>query len=170
MGGAPADGGAQSGGSGASGQSPRGASAVSPADSRCGIGPYTIPVGGTLTSELAPGDRIADGDDGEVDCSVTADSDGYRITVSLAQGSSAFSLMATIAPEGDGYVGTGAVEFYHPNSGKITSQTCTVEVLPTQQVGPGKVWGNFDCTDSLQEGSPGASCDFRGSFLADNCG
>jgi hypothetical protein len=125
--------------------------------------------GSPVTSELVAGARITDGEEGDVDCSVVPSGGGYRVALALAEGVSSFALTATLVPEGDGYAGTGQAGFYHPNAGNVASDTCTVEVLPNQEIGTGKVWGTFDCTQSTKEASPGYTCNFEGAFIAENC-
>jgi hypothetical protein len=152
----------------------RGASRVFPYSSGCGPGPYIIPTDGTPTSERVAGDRITDGDNGDVDCSVTSGGGGYRIEGSLEQGPNSFSISGSVVEiPGTGVFQsqspTGYVGFYNPNSGNISSQTCTLEVLESQEIGTGKVWGNFDCTQSQKEANPGFACNFEGSFIFENC-
>jgi len=152
----------------------RGASRVFPYSSGCGPGPYVIPTVGTPTSERVAGDRITDGDDGDVDCSVTKSGGSYRIRGSLEEGATSFAIGGSVIAVPDTGVfqsegATGSVSFYHPNSGNISSETCTIEVLENQEIGTGKVWGNFDCTQSTKEANPGFACNFEGSFIFENC-
>ncbi len=150
----------------------RGASRVFPYSSGCGPGPYVIPTGGTPTSERVAGDRITDGDSGDVDCSVTKSGGGYKIRGSLEEGATSFAISGTVVEIDSGIYQSetsGAVGFYHPNSGNISSETCTLEVLQNQEIATGKVWGNFDCTNSIKEANPGLSCNFEGSFIFENC-
>jgi hypothetical protein len=119
------------------------------------------------------GDRITDGKNGDVDCSVTKSGSGYRIHGELEEGATSFALDGTVVDAGDGSYrtegDTGSSGFYHPNSGNIYSVTCSVEILPSQEVGTGKAWGNYSCTQSTKEGVPGFSCNFEGSFIFENC-
>ncbi len=148
----------------------RGASNVYPYSSGCGPGPYRIPAAGAATTEQIVGDRITDDGEDEVDCNVTATASGYRVRASVAEGTADFAAEVDLEPAGDGtYSGTGTVGFYDPRSGYIASEVCVFEVLANQEIGTGKAWGNFDCTQSTKEGGPGYSCNFEGSFLVENC-
>jgi hypothetical protein len=148
----------------------RGASRVLPTSSGCGPGPYLIPAAGTPTTERVAGDRVTDGAEGDVDCSVTASGPGYRVSVSLEEGPRSFVATATLEPVGDGlYSGSGSVGFYDPSAGNVSSQTCAFEVLANQEIGIGKAWGNVTCTQSMKEANPGYSCNFEGNFLVENC-
>jgi len=148
----------------------RGASSVFPYTSGCGVGPYRIPADGTATNDRVVGDRITDGVGGDVDCSVTPSGSGYRVAVALEAGASAFSATATLESDADSsFSGTGRIGFYHPDAGNISSETCRFEVLASQEVGTGKVWGNFDCTQATKEATPGFTCNFEGSFVAEDC-
>jgi len=110
------------------------------------------------------------GADGDVDCGVTVSGPGYRVLASLEAGPRSFWAAATLEPVGDGsFSGTGSVGFYDVNAGNVMSETCTFEVLQTQEIGTGKVWGNLACSQSTKEANPGYSCNFEGSFLVESC-
>lgn len=154
------------------GAAPRGASAVQPSSGGCGIGPYVIPVGGTITTGTTLGDRAEDGAAGaDVACTVRHTSSGYSIRGELKQGSSSFFLTGTVTANTDGsHSGTGSVNFYDPNSLAVSSSTCTILIgAPPQVIDDGKVWGQVSCTDSRQGTSPGFSCNFSAYFVLENC-
>ncbi len=152
--------------------SARAASRVSPLTAGCGIGPYLIPAVGEPTTDTVVGTRVEDGADGaSVSCTVSVlDGDGYQIQVSVAQGSS-FGLSGAVYADAAGvYSGDGEVTFYAPAADQVSSASCVLVIGVHQEIGPGKVWGSFTCTDSRMGSFAGASCDFGGSFLAESCG
>lgn len=155
------------------GPTAQGASRVFPTSSNCGSGPYVIPAVGTITTETIAGARIKDGDDADVDCTVKRSGDGYRISMALEEGPAAFSLSGTVTESTTApgtFAGTlGTVSFYDPDSGNVVSETCDLEIAANQEIGSGKAWGNYSCTNSVKEATPGFSCNFEGSFLVENC-
>ncbi len=154
----------------------RGAMRVSPYSAGCGSGPYLIPSTGTITNEQTAGDRITDGKAGDVDCGVTQSGGGYHIHGELEQDRTSFTIDGIVVedPANPGQYqtagATGFGAFYAPSSGNIYSSTCTLTVLPHQDVATGRVWGNYRCTQSTKEGDAGGfSCNFEGSFIFENC-
>lgn len=170
-GGAEGSGGA-AGGSGDPVPSPRAASRVTPLTGGCGVGPYVIPALGEPTTDTAVGARVEDGVDGaSVSCTVSGlDGEGYQIRVSLAQDAS-FALFGAVYADAAGiYSGDGEVIFYYPAADTVSSTSCVLTVGAHQEIGAGKVWGSFTCTESRSGSAAGTACDFGGSFLAENCG
>ncbi len=123
-------------------------------------------------SEDVAGDRITDGDEQHrVDCAVAPRGDDYEVRLTLEQPPRSFQLDVVLTPVAGGtHRGMGSAQFYDPMAGSVASSTCVVEISANQEIGAGRAWGNFDCTQSTKEASPGWSCNFLGSFLVENCG
>ncbi len=140
-----------------------------------GITAFSIPVDGS-TSSSTVGTQIIDGvDDDTVDCSVKQNGNGFSLIGTLQSADGVvFAVGATNirAPNGGGaYQATGHVSHYAPNTKTMRGTGCTITVNPLQgaQVGPGKIWADFDCPGFNQPTPGGATCAATGTFIFANC-
>ena len=168
------DGGGESGAGGSSSRpSARGGSNFAVTSSGCNVQTgLAIPPDVQPTSATYLGERVEDGVEGAtVDCVVVTSADGFAFNGNVQLDSRAFTIIANVSPDGDGYTGTGTVWHTDPNGPALSSDDggCTVTVQPNQDIAPGRVWGNFECPTVSASNEPGIACTARGSFVFENC-
>jgi hypothetical protein len=135
---------------------------------------WSIP-DGSLTNSTTVGSQIVDGSGGAtVSCSVTASGGGFSVSGQLAVGSLSFSVQGTLSP-GSGsnaFQGTGSVSQY---SGDILmtlkGSDCTLTASEAQgaQIGPGKIWADFNCPTFNPTSAATGGCAANGTFVFGNC-
>jgi hypothetical protein len=167
----------QAGGSSVPAQGASHVSLVYSASTSCptsGSNNWSIPAG-TLTNSTTVGAQIVDGMDGSsVSCAVRPSGDGYTVSGQLAAGNFAFSVQDTLSP-GSGaiaYQGTGPISQYAGDIQMTLKGTeCTITVSQTQaaQIGPGRIWADFDCPTFNPTNSATGGCAAMGTFVFGNC-
>ncbi len=135
---------------------------------------WSIP-DGSLTNSTTVGSQVADGSGGaSVSCTVQASGGGFGVSGSVAAGNLSFSVQGSLSP-GSGsnaFEGKASVSQY---SGDIlmtlTGKDCTLTVNQTQgaQIGPGKVWADFNCPTFNPTSAATGGCAANGSFVFGNC-
>ena len=152
----------------------RGASYFQTITGGCNVGTasaFAIPEGQQPTTQTDQGPRIEDGKNGaDVSCEVSRSGDGYFISGTLQQGTRSFTVAGTVARGESGHAGLGTViQVDSPSSLNVRSDpdSCQLTVNANQDIGPGRVWGNFSCARVADP--PNAECEAMGSFVFENC-
>jgi hypothetical protein len=136
-----------------------------------GTSAWNIPTG-SLTNSTTVGSQIVDGSGGSnVSCAVTAAGGGFSVRGSLSTADSlSFSVGGTLTP-GSGnnaFQGTGNISHYSPTSQTMRGTDCTITVSQSQgaQIGPGKIWADFNCPTFATSSTV---CAAQGTFVFGNC-
>jgi hypothetical protein len=138
-----------------------------------GTNAWNIP-SGSLTNSTSVGSQIVDGSgDSSVTCAVTAAGGGFSVRGSLtAADTVSFSVGGTLSP-GSGsnaFSGTANISHYSPNTQTMRGTACAITVSQNQgaQIGPGKIWADFDCP-TFTSSAAGSVCAAQGTFVFGNC-
>jgi hypothetical protein len=139
-----------------------------------GTNAWNIPTG-SLTNSTNVGSQIVDGSgDSSVTCTVRQAGGGFTVTGSLtAADSIQFSVSGGNLAPGSGsnaFSGTGNISHYSPSSQTMRGSGCTITVSQSQgaQIGPGKIWADFDCP-TFTSSAAGSVCAAQGTFVFGNC-
>jgi hypothetical protein len=136
-------------------------------------GSFPIPEGAVQpTSDTHLGPRVEDTEGATVDCEVRSTGSGYVLSGLIRQGNRSFNINGSVDAVGDGsYLGTGAVIHYDATTATLQSGDvdCVLTVNVNQDVAPGRVWGNFNCTEVGNYDQPGVRCTADGSYVLENC-
>ena len=135
---------------------------------------WSIPEG-SLTNSTNVGSQIVDGSGGSsVSCTVRAAGGGFSVSGSLATPNFSFSVSAgSLSPgsSGNAFEGTANISQYAGDILMTLQGTdCKITVSQTQgaQIGPGKIWADFDCNFSVVATCI-CSCPAQGTFVLGNC-
>ena len=140
-----------------------------------GTNSWSIPRG-SLTNSTTVGSQIVDGSGGSsVSCTVRAAGGGFAVSGALAAGSFSFSVSAgSLSPgsSGNAFEGTANISQYAGDILMTMKGTdCRITVSQTQgaQIGPGKIWADFDCPTFNPTSASSGGCAANGTFVFGNC-
>jgi hypothetical protein len=128
---------------------------------------------GEGVSSSSAGERITDGQGGDISCSVILADGDYTVAVQASADGTLFMARATInRATGEG---TGSVTLSTPLVGTLSSRAggCTFSTVTGEgafQISAGLVWGAFSCPRLGDAASPSLACAIYDGVIAfDNC-
>jgi hypothetical protein len=140
-----------------------------------GTSAWNIPTG-SLTNSTTVGSQIVDGSGGStVSCAVRQSGGGFTVMGSLSTADNlSFSVSAGNLSPGSGnnaFAGTANISHYSPTSQTMRGSGCTITVSQSQgaQIGPGKIWADFDCPTFNPASASSGGCAAQGTFVFGNC-